>query len=103
MANRDRIMEALARRFPNNTFAPKYYGDLLIAYLESGLSPPHLVSEIETGDEHKLWSTVWEAMLYQHLYSGGYALRNNAKAAGQHGPDFGIDHDGNTIWIAAVI
>ena len=99
----NRIAVALQKLFPNNNVAPNHFGELLTQYAESGLSPPHLVAEIETGDEGKLWSYLWEAMLYRHLRSMGYALRNSVRAAGQHGPDFCVDHQGRTIWIEATV
>jgi hypothetical protein len=100
---RRRIEAVLRRRFPNNDIAPKHFAELLAEYAESGLSAPNLVAEIETEDEGKLWSNIWEAMLYRHLHSTDYTLRNLSKASGQHGPDFGIDHNGRTIWIDAVV
>ncbi len=98
-----RITEALQRRFPNNNVAPSHFGELLTRYAELGLSPPHLVAEIETIDEGKLWSYIWEAMLYRHLCSMGYAPRNSVTVAGQHGPDFCVDCQGRTIWIEATV
>jgi hypothetical protein len=98
-----RIAAVLQKRFPNNNVAPKHFGELLTQYGESGLSPPHLVAEIETADEGKLWSYIWEAMLYRHLRALGCSLRNHITAAGQHGPDFCVDHQGRTIWIEATV
>jgi hypothetical protein len=98
-----RIAEALQKRFPNNNVAPSHFGELLTQYAESNLSPPHLIAEIETTDEGKLWSCICEAMLYRYLRSIGYALRNSVTAAGQHGPDFGVDYQGRTIWIEATV
>jgi hypothetical protein len=103
MTTEQRLAAALQRRFPNNTVAPEHYGVLLAQYAASGLSPPHLVAEIETGDEGKLWSYMWEAMLYRHLRSIGCAPRNSVTAAGQHGPDFCVDYQGRTIWIEATV
>ncbi len=99
----NRIAVALQKRFPNNNVARNHFGELLTQYAEAPSSPPHLVAEIETGDEGKLWSNIWEAMLYRHLLSMDYALRNSATAAGQHGPDFCVDHLGRTIWIEATV
>ena len=76
---------------------------MLLQYAESGLGPPHLVSEIETGDEGKLWSCLWEAMLYRHFRSEGCNLRKTSKPSGQNGPDFCIDHEGQPIWIEAIV
>lgn len=103
MDAKQRIDAVLRKRFPNNEVAPSHFGELLCEYLDSGLAPPHMVSEIETGDEGKLWSNIWEAMLYRHLVALCYKPRNSVKAAGQNGPDFCIEHDGVTIWIEAVV
>jgi hypothetical protein len=103
MSLNPRIMTVLESRFPNNDVAPKHYGELLTQYLESRLSPPHLVSEIETKDEGKLWSNIWEAMLYRHFRSLNYSLHSRITAAGQLGPDFGLVHQGQTIWIEAIV
>jgi len=103
MSDQRRIMAALLKRFPNNDVAPRHFGDLLDEYAKSGLSPPHLAAEIETADEQKLWSCIWEAMLYRFLCSCGYTPTNNVKKSGQQGPDFCIQHKGQTIWIEAVV
>ena len=101
--NHRRIAAALDRRFPNNKIAPCHYGQLLTEYVEANIGPPHLVDEVETGDEGKLWSCIWEAMLYRHLRAQGYEPKGVAKPAGQHGPDFRVEHAGRTIWIEAVV
>lgn len=98
-----RIAGFLETKFPNNTIAADHYGDLLIPYAQSGLAPPHMQSELETGDEGKFWSSVWEAMLYRHLRALGYALRNNATSSGQNGPDFCFAHGTSTIWVEAIV
>jgi type I restriction enzyme S subunit len=98
-----RIAAVLERRFPNNKIAPHHFGQLLTEYVEANIGPPHLVDEVETGDEGKLWSCIWEAMLYRHLRAQGYEPKGVAKPAGQHGPDFRIEHAGRTIWIEAVV
>ncbi len=103
MNREQRIAAALQKRFPNNNVAPNHFGELLTQYAESGMSPPHLVGEIETVEEGKLWSYIWEAILYRHLRSMGYALRNSVTAAGQRGPDFCVDYQGRTIWIEATV
>ena len=98
-----RIAEAMQKRFPNPSGAPNHFGELLAQYAKSNLSPPHLVTEIETLDEGKIWSYLWEAMLYRHLSSTGYELRNSVTAAGQNGPDFCVKCQGRTIWIEATV
>lgn len=98
-----RLDLVLRKQFPNNEVAPVHFGSLLREYVESGLAPPHLISELETGEEGKLWSNLWEAMLFRHLTARGYELRNSVKAAGQSGPDFGVDLKGRTIWIEAIV
>ncbi len=101
--DKQRILAALDRRFPNNRIAPEHFRQLIEEYAQSDSSPPHLVAEIETADEQKLWSYIWEAMLYRHLRSLGYIPKNLARASGQHGPDFAIQHGDKTIWIEAVV
>ena len=98
-----RIAAALERRFPNNKIAPSHFGQLLTEYVEANIGPPHLVDEVETGDEGKLCSCIWEAMLYRHLRAQGYEPQGVAKRSGQHGPDFRVEHAGRTIWIEAVV
>ena len=100
---KQRIAEALQERFHDNDMALEHFGGLLEEYAESGLSPPHLISEIETGSEGKLLSNIWEAMLYRHLHSKGYELHGTVKKAGQHGPDFCIHLQDKKIWIEAVV
>jgi type I restriction enzyme S subunit len=100
---KSQIMDFLARRFPQNSVAPDYFGDLLSTYKDSGLAPPNLVTEITSGDDGKLWAHVWEALLYHHLLACGYDFRRDrVRKSGQHGPDFGIVHNGQTIWIEAI-
>jgi hypothetical protein len=100
---KQRITASLRKRFPNNDAAETHFGGLLCEYVESGLSPPHLVAEIETGDDGKFWSCIWEAMLYRHLRANGYAVRNTVRASGQQGPDFCVEHQGQRIWIEATV
>lgn len=100
---KERIAAVLRTRFPCNEVAPPHYAELLEAYSDSGLAPPHLLRELETGDEGKLWSCIWEAMLYRHLRSLGYQLSGSAGARAQHGPDFCFERDGLTIWVEAVV
>lgn len=100
---RERIETFLRGRFPNNRIAPQHYAELLMPYAESGLSPPHMLSELETLDEGKFWSCVWEAMLYRHFLSLGFAPRNYSTPSGQNGPDFCLEHDGKTIWVEAIV
>ena len=90
-------------RFPNNEIALSHFGQLLIEYVEADIGPPHLDEELETGDEGKLWSCIWEAMLYRHLRAQGYEPIGVTKRTGQHGPDFRVEHAGRTIWIEAVV
>jgi hypothetical protein len=98
-----RIVAVLEHRFPNNKIAPTHFGQLLTEYAEADIGPPHLVDEVETGDEGKLWSCIWEAMLYRHLRAQGYEPKGVAKRSGQLGPDFRVEHAGRTIWIEAVV
>jgi hypothetical protein len=79
-----RIAAALERRFPNNKIAPPHFGQLLTEYVGANIGPPHLVDEVETGDEGKLCSYIWEAMLYRHLRAQGYEPQGVAKRSGQH-------------------
>ncbi|MES2255510.1 MAG: hypothetical protein V4559_10765 [Pseudomonadota bacterium] len=104
MLNRSQRLEAvLAKRFPNNQIYPGHLLRLLTEYADSGLAPPHMIEEIETGEEGKLWSHLWEAMLYRHFTAQGYELRNRSGPGGQNGPDFRFDRDGKTIWVEAVV
>ena len=100
---RERIEAFLRWKFPNNRIAPQHYAELLVPYAESGLCPPHMLSELETRDEGKFWSCLWEGMLYRHFLSLGFAPRNYSKPSGQHGPDFCLDHHGKTIWVEAIV
>jgi hypothetical protein len=82
---------------------PGHLSELLSTYKDSGLVPPNLVGEITSGDDGKLWAHVWEALLYRDLVACGYEIRRDrVRKSGQHGPDFGIVHDGQTIWIEAI-
>lgn len=87
----------LARRFPCNYAC--HLAELLVAFDNSGLASPHLADEVMSGDDGKLWSRVWEAILYRHLSNLGFEFRCDCI---QHGPDFGINYKGQTIWIEAV-
>jgi hypothetical protein len=98
-----RITEFLVCRFPEHRVMPGHLSELLSTYKDSGLAPPNLVGEITSGDDGKLWAHVWEALLYRHLLACGYEFRRGrVRKSGQHGPDFGIVHDGQTIWIEAI-
>jgi len=99
----DRIAAFLSAKFPLNKIAPSHYGGLLTEYAQSALRPPHLLEELETGDEGKFWSAIWEAMLYHHFSRLGLHLKNSCGTSGQHGPDFGFEMNGRTIWVEAVV
>jgi type I restriction enzyme S subunit len=100
---RERISAVLSHRFPGNSIAQSHFGQLLIEYVEANIGPPHLVRELESRDEGKLWSCIWEAMLYRHLRLQGYEPQGSTKSTGQEGPDFRVEHAGRTIWIEAVV
>jgi hypothetical protein len=96
------IPEFLRGLFPDPEFS-SHYIDLLGEYLDSGSAPPHVETEIMTGDRG-LYAHVWEAMLYRHLRLLGFGFcQGNVRRAGQRGPDFGIVHEGQTIWIEAIV
>jgi len=96
-----RITEFLSGRFPESY--AHHLGELLSAFNDSGLASPHFVEEVVSGDERKLWSRLWEAMLHRHLLSLGFTLHTvDIKKSGERGPDFGIVHQGKTIWVEAV-
>jgi hypothetical protein len=99
----ERLTKALLARFPESPRLREHYrDDLLLPYLGSGFAPPSLIEEIESVDEHKIWSFVWEAMLYGQL-RGGYDLRPTSTALGQKGPDFCVVYNRKTIWIEATV
>jgi hypothetical protein len=64
-----RITEILSGRFPESY--AHHLGELLSAFNDSGLASPHLVEEVSSGEDGKLWARVWEAMLYHHRRSIG--------------------------------
>ena len=92
-----RIARVLAYHFPGNDDYQHHIGELLSEYMESSLADTHLVNEIETGEEGKLWARVWEAMLYRHLRGLGFQ-----PCSSEEGPDFRIVHQEQIIWIEAV-
>jgi hypothetical protein len=97
------ISEALERRFPNNTVAPEHFGELLAEYEASCLAPPNMRPEVEAG-ERGLRAHIWEAMLYRYFRGLGFEFRpNRVLKAGQQGPDFGLLHEGTTIWVEAIV
>ena len=97
------ISKALAERFPNNAVAPAHFGELLAEYESSGLAPPNMRQEVEAG-ERGLRAHIWEAMLYRYFRELGFEFRpNRVLKAGQQGPDFGLLHQGRTIWIEAIV
>lgn len=100
----NKIYKIIKKRFPLNTVATHHFGKILIAYQESGIAPPHLIAELETQDEGKFWSAIWESLLFWHFNSRGFKFRENmVKKSGQNGPDFGLLHNGKTIWVEAIV
>lgn len=99
----ERIIAVLQTKFPRNEVAPKHYSELLVPYAESGLAPPHMISELETRDDGKFWSNVWEAMLYGHFKKLGFEPKNYSQPSGQNGPDFCLDCQGRTLWVEAIV
>ncbi|MGE3701813.1 MAG: hypothetical protein AB7G08_23945 [Hyphomicrobiaceae bacterium] len=99
---RSELATEVARRFPNGPSGRTHWTDLLLDYGDSGLAPPHLLTEITSGDDHKFWASVWEAMLYRHLNSLNLGVSGTVGKGGQRGPDFRIEYQGKAIWIEAV-
>jgi hypothetical protein len=98
-----KIEEFLRRRFPQGPVAQSHYSDLLRAFMDSGLAPPNLAQDVLSGNDGQLSVHLWEAMLYRYLSDLGFTFRRDGvRKSGQHGPDFGIIHEGQTIWIEAV-
>jgi hypothetical protein len=73
--------------------------ELLVDFESSGYASRKFKNDV-SGDCDKLWARVWEAMLYRHLSRLGFEFIPPGKESG--GPDFGIKHHGQTIWIEAV-
>jgi hypothetical protein len=83
-----------------------HYVQLLSEHEQSGLAPPHFLSELQTGETVKFWAAVWEAMLFRHFRDLGCDLvvPPAASRSGQNGPDLGISlRGGRTLWIEATI
>jgi type I restriction enzyme S subunit len=99
----DKIKCELARRFPQTRTYPCHFRGLLSAFASSGLADSNFVDEISSGVDGKFWARVWEAMLYRHLSELTFEFQKaRVTKSGQPGPDFGIVHEGQTIWIEAV-
>jgi len=99
-----KITDFLARRFPEQPTWRCHFGELLSAYESSGLVDRHFVSEVTSGDDGKLCARVWEAMLYRYLSTLGVEFRKtHVTKSGNPGPDFCIVHNGQIIWIEAVV
>jgi hypothetical protein len=96
-----RMADYLRQRFTNSDLAD-HYAALLTEYWDSGLAPPNMLTEI-TGGDRGLYAHIWESMLYRHLQSLGFAFRQGrVTKVRQRGPDFGIVHGGQTIWVEAI-
>jgi hypothetical protein len=99
----DKISRELARRFPQQDEYRCHFDDLLSNFASSGLADSHFIGEVTCGDDGKFWSRAWEAMLYRHLVTLRFEFRKvSVTKSGQPGPDFGLIHEGHTIWIEAV-
>nr|WP_298688071.1 hypothetical protein [uncultured Dongia sp.] len=97
------LLEGLkkARGFP----APylEHLADLLGSYRASGFASPNLIREVATGDLGKIYSALWEAMLYRHFTLHEIELENlPTKKAGREGPDFALRIGGKRIWVEAI-
>jgi type I restriction enzyme S subunit len=98
-----KILTIIGDRYPDNPNAAEHFAKLLVNYHNSHLAPPNMLSELETNDDGKYWAHMWEALLYHHIKSLGFALlENKVKKSGQKGPDFGIQHNGGPVWIEAI-
>jgi hypothetical protein len=82
----------------------RHLDELLSDYYRSGMASPHLLHELSTGEEGKLYARTWEAILYKHLMSlGREFLPIPVRKSGEDGPDFGIVYSGKRIWIEAIV
>lgn len=100
----DNIVEALKGPFEHPySFEHPHFAEILNDYQQSGLAPPNLVSELLTHDLGKVWSHLWEAMLFRHLSGLRHSLSNRSSARGQDGPDFSFQFEGKQVWVEAVV
>ncbi|SRR6266540_5395385 len=91
----------LVQRFPHRY--ARHLGELLAAFENSGLASPNFATDVTCSDGDDFLARVWEAMLYRYLLNLGFEPHvAGVKKSGQVGPDFGIKHQGQTIWIEAV-
>ena len=98
------LWDEVARRYDWSAKLGEHLRRLFACYLESGLAPPHMLAEIKTADEQKLWAHIWEAQLYRHFRLLGFDFRTGlVSGAGQVGPDFGIVNGDRTIWVEATV
>src|SRR5216684_2767111 len=86
----------LVQRYPPGYAC--HLGELLDAYESSGSASPNFKADVLSSDDDGFLARVWEAMLYRHFLSLGFEFTASLKK----GPDFGIKHQGQTIWIEAV-
>jgi hypothetical protein len=93
----ERVLAFLDKKFPN---APHYKASIVALwekYAALGLPNAHFVSELTSGKKEVMFQRVWEMMLARHLDALGYSITTS-----DEGPDFRIEHEGQTIWIEAV-
>jgi len=59
---------------------------------------------LETKVDQKFWVSLWEAMLYRYFKAQEFEFKKGlVNKSGQCGPDFGLIHEGRTIWIEAIV
>ena len=68
------------------------------SFVESGLADPKFVNELVSGEEHKFWSCLSEALIAQRLKGKEFPPRTNSGV----GPDFLVMDGERKVWIEVV-
>lgn len=68
------------------------------SFIQSGLADPKFLDELVSGEEHKFWACLSEALVAQQLAARNLPLRPNHGV----GPDFLVMDGGRKVWIEVV-
>lgn len=93
----NRVDDFLANQFPNNPRLTDCLIDLHRRYADWGLKDTKFNQDFTDGTDDHFYAYLWEMLLASHLKN----IRLDISSTDE-GPDFKIDHSGQTIWVEAI-
>ncbi|MCH8998337.1 MAG: hypothetical protein IID48_08735 [Proteobacteria bacterium] len=93
----DHVEKFLAKRFSGNLRVRDCLTELYRQYAAWGLKDSKFDQDFTDGRDEHFYPYLWEMLLARHFKDIGLDI-----SSADEGPDFKIDHQGQTIWVEAI-